>query len=451
MKKLVPPMQFIPLVSPRYKEPHHLARLVDVFERIARGEEVHAVFSVHPRSEKTETAAHCIVWLLKQRPELRVCYCMYGQRIAAKKSKRIRAIAERAHVPLDRDAASKADWRTGVDEGGLWATSESGASVGEGFDLIIGDDLVKDRVSAESALARERTHEWWLDTMYPRLEPGGSSLVMMHRWHVDDIAGRLVRDGYEEINLPAINEQGEALLPSRYPISALNKIRDRIGDYAWESLYMGQPRPRGGRVFQDVHTYDPTKTEIQYMPKFIGLDFAYSIKTHADYSVAVVLAFDGANFYIVDVVRVQMTAPSFQAEIEKLRLSYPNARLVAYVSGTERGTIDMMISQGLPIDARPAIGDKFTRSIPTAASWNAGRVRIPEEVKTQKLAWREAFVNELAGFTGVKDKRDDQVDALAAAHDAAKDSVSNTLEFDDIDPDLHFSRIPTDCGTSMFD
>jgi predicted phage terminase large subunit-like protein len=407
-------MDFIPRVTPRYTAPRHLSQLVALFERIARGEEVHAVVSVPPRSEKTETAAHGVAWLLKQRPELRVCYAMYGERLAKKKSRRIRAIAERARVPLDKTAASKGDWRTGVEEGGVWATSVGGAAVGEGFDLQIWDDLVKDRIAAEAALSRERTYEWATDTAIPRSEPGASIILLMHRWHVDDIAGRLIRDGWEHINLPALNDRGEALLPERYDVAALTKIRERIGEYAWESLYMGRPRPRGGRVFNDVHTFETAPAGLSLT---IGVDFAYSTKTHADYSVAVVLGTtDSRVFYVLDVVRLQVTAPDFQAELETLMRTHKGAQLVGYVSGTEKGAVDMMKAQGLPLTTRPAIADKFTRSQPVAAAWNAGKIRIPEH----RTAWREPFVNELAGFTGIRDRHDDQVDALAAAFDFAR-------------------------------
>jgi predicted phage terminase large subunit-like protein len=409
--QIVPLMQAIPRITPKWSEPRHLAKLVDVFERIARGEEVHVVASVPPRHEKTETVSHGVAWLLFQNPAMRVGYATYGQRLSEKKSRRIRQLAERVGVPLDKDAASKADWRTGVEEGGVWATSVGGAAVGEGFDLQVWDDLVKDRISAEAALSRERTYEWVTDVALTRSEPRASVVVIMHRWHVDDVAGRLLRDGWEEIHLPALNEAGEALLPERYPAAALAKIRERVGEYAWESLYMGRPRSRGGRVFADVHTY--VELPAVFDAKSIGVDFAYSTRTHADYSVAVVLGRAGEAHYVLDVVRMQVTAPAFHAELERLRREHPGAELVGYVSGTEKGAVDMMRSQGLEITTQPAVGDKFTRAQPAAAGWNAGKVLVPAGPRP----WRDAFVSELAGFTGIGDRHDDQVDALAAAFD----------------------------------
>ena len=68
--------------------------------------------------------------------------------------------------------------------------------------------------------------------------------------------GRLERDGWAYVNLPAVDAQGKALLPARYPLAQLEKIRDTIGPYGWASLYQGQPYARGGTLFQDVYQFD---------------------------------------------------------------------------------------------------------------------------------------------------------------------------------------------------
>jgi predicted phage terminase large subunit-like protein len=238
----------------------------------------------------------------------------------------------------------------------------------------------------------------------------------MAAWHEDDPGRRLSRMGWDHVHLPAIDDHGQALWPERFPIPRLRAIQDQLGDYGFESLYQGRPRPRGGAVFRDVHTYDTLPEGLHLA---IGVDFAYSTRTHSDYSVAIVLGTDGEQFFVIDVVRMQVTAPVFQAELDRLQRQYPSADLVAYVSGTERGVVDMMIAQGLNrLQPKPVVGDKFTRSQPVAAAWNGGNVLVP----AKDTGWRDPFISEVCGFTGIRDRRDDQVDALAAAFDAIKDS-----------------------------
>lgn len=413
-RKIVPLMQFVPRVTPRYTEPRHLAPLAALFDRVARGEEVEACVSVPPRHEKTDTILHGGAWLMKQRPMLRAIYCSYASAIAERKSKRWRAIAERARVPLDPTVASAAHWATGVEDGSLLATGVDGQIVGEGADLIFVDDPVKNRVEAESALARDRLYDWFRDVLYTRKEPGGSVIVVMHRWHEDDLIGRLVGDGWEWINLPALDDEGNALCPERFTADRLHKIRERMGDYGFDGLYLGRPRPRGGRLFVDVVHYDDVPEGLEVS---IGVDFAYTIKTHADYSVAVVLGFERATgrYFVVDVVRLQVTAPTFRATLEGLSGTYPRAPMTSYIGGTERAVIDLFGEQGLCINARAAVADKFTRAQPASAAWNAGKILLP-----RKARWLEAFVSEICGFTGIGDRHDDQVDALVGAFDGAR-------------------------------
>jgi predicted phage terminase large subunit-like protein len=187
------------------------------------------------------------------------------------------------------------------------------------------------------------------------------------------------------------------------------EIREQVGEYAWASLYQGSPRPRGGALFQNATTY----TELP--PKYavrIGVDFAYTAKTRADCSVAVVVASHENHHFILDVRREQVTAPDFAKTLKALRDQYPGATMTSFIGGTERGTIDFMSSAGVTITAVPATTDKFVRAQPAAALWNAGRLMVPA---ADTALWVTPFLNELLGFTGVRDRCDDQVDALAGA------------------------------------
>ncbi|MBK6694807.1 MAG: phage terminase large subunit [Myxococcales bacterium] len=415
--------RFIPLLSPRYVAPTHLRPFLEVLER-ALVEPVRAVVSVPPRHAKTESVLHAIPWWLLQRPDAQIAYVSYAQRLAEKKSRKARELAIAAHVTVSEDSASKHDWRTGVEDGGVWATSIGGGITGEGFDVLLVDDPVKDRVEAESSLRRQQTREWFDDVAFTRLEPNGSAIVIQTRWHPDDLAGSLIRDGWANVCLPAIDGHGRALWPERFSVERLRAIQEQIGAYGWASLYQGQPMPRGGALFQDVHVFDaaPPRDGLDVR---IGVDLAYSTKTRADYSVAVVLGTTGRGrdslHFVLEVLRLQVRAPEFMGALKGLRDRWGGARATAFVSGTEKGTVDMMRSQGLSIDARPAIGDKFTRAQPVAAKWNAGRVLLPNSAP-----WLDAFVSEIVSFTGAGDVHDDQVDALAGAFAASPGAFASS-------------------------
>jgi predicted phage terminase large subunit-like protein len=405
-------MSFIPKLTQRFTEPRHLAPFVELFEAVRAGESVRGVCSVPPRHEKTETTKHAIAWLLLNNPALRICYTTYAATPAEKRGREIRDLYLRAGGTILDDANSKKDWRTGTEDGGLWSTSICGPITGEGFDLLIIDDPVKDRASAESAIEREKIIDWFNDTAFTRLEPDASCIEIGTRWHVSDLGGHLLSSGWPGVILPAIDADGKALCPERYTLAQLLKIKETIGEYGWNSLYQCQPFAKGGALFKDTHFYDALPEGMQIR---IGCDFAYSTKSRADYSVAVVLGELAGVVYVIEVLRVQLTAPDFLSRLQVLQAKYGGARAYAYIGGQERGVIDALqkIGPGLAIETWPATADKFTRAQPVSAKWCAGKILLP-----RSAPWLNAFVSEVVGFTGVGDLHDDQVDALSGGYDA---------------------------------
>lgn len=403
----LPLLDFVPKATPRFWRPDHLAPVADLIAA-TRDKPIFACVSAPPRHCKTELFHHAVPWILQDMPGLRVGYATYGQRFSEKRSARMRAIAQRVGVPIDGESSSKANWRTGVDDGGVWATSVGGPITGEGFDLLIIDDPVKGRASAESAVERENLWEWFNEDAYTRIEPGGSCIIFMARWHEDDLVGRLVRDGWPYLNLKAIGDDGAALCPRRFTVESLGKIRDQLGPYGWASLYMGSPMPRGGALFRDTYFYDALPRNGFRIGK--GLDLAYSAKTRADKSSAVVMMEAGGVYYVVDVKLAHAKVPDFLKVLAATDSEYPGP-WHWYTSTTEQGIADLATATaGVTIQSERASVDKYMRAQGVAAAWNAGRVLLP-----RKAPWLDAFVSEVCGFTGQGDRHDDQVDALTSA------------------------------------
>lgn len=422
MTDFVPLLDFIPALTPTFTSPRHLEPLTGAFERIAAGEEIQEAFSVPPRFGKTETILHGMGWLLARQPWLQIAYLSYGSDIAEKKSRRARGLAQRAGVPLAADAQSRSNWRTGVEEGGVTATGVSGQITGEGFHVIVMDDLHKGRAEAESAAARDRVRGWLMMDVLSRLEPGGSIILNGTRWHPDDAIGHAIGLGWYWTNMSALDAEGNSLWPERWPADRLIERRETLGGeqgYEWQSLYCGNPRARGDRTFGDVTTYGELPDGGH---DDIGLDFHYSTKASSDWSVAVPLRRVGNLHYVHDVVRTREDPSVFRDRVKALVARFPRARLRAYVAGTEIGIVKFFGEKGLHVQTAPASTDKFTRAIDVAAAWNTGRILLPATAP-----WLDAFVSEVCGFTGVRDAHDDQVDALAAAYMLSSRSTVGSL------------------------
>ena len=428
-------LDFIPRVSPLMPggvpgvPPNHLHRITEQLA-LAEYKPIRVCFSVPPRHGKTEMIIHSIAWWLARHPEHTLAYASYSSDLAGGKSIRARDIAAMAAVKMRSDVARASEWRT-ISGGGLLAVGTGGPLTGQGANLLIVDDPIKNREEAESKTYRDRVWDWFTSTATTRITPGGSIVVVHTRWHQDDLIGRLrKKKGWTYINLPAIDGNGEALWPEGgWTKEVLAKRREEVGEYDWWSLYMGEPRPRGGRMFEEPTCYD--KPTVLNAKLIISCDPAATAKTHSDYSVIVVGAahrdMSGqVKVDVLDVKRVQVEIPQLvrmlHAEQQKWR-----APVVVEAVGGFRAVPQTLrgISRGLKVMEVTPTTDKFTRALPVAAAWNAGRIRIPtltddSGVPRQDLPhWVMPFVEEVESFTGVSDAHDDQVDALAHLYQAA--------------------------------
>jgi len=445
-------LSFIPAVSPKYGRPLHLLPLTQALEASLH-RPMRCVIHAPPRHAKSETILHAIVYWMLQKPAEVTGYAAYGASLALTQSRKARAIAGRMNIPLAVDANRLSEWRT-EEDGGMLATSVGGPLTGKGVMRMVVDDPIKGRAEAESRLIRDRIWDWFSSDVMTRIEPGGSVFVCMTRWHEQDLSGRLLKEqgkhrpecedptcqgcgpdpenGYEEIRLPAINDAGESLWPERWPIEAMLRRKKEVGEYTWSGLYQGRPRRRGGKVFEGTFFYDRAALPTQGYSIIIGLDLNYTESTQADWSVAVAMmkhgSGDKAKFYILEVLRVQTTAPKLADELRKMRRRHHGARIVSIYYGTETGTIDLFrTDRKLPITGIKRSGDKFVRAQPCAAAWNAGRIMLPQrarpseggdiEEEDAEFPWMDPFVDVVTEFTGVKDLVDDDVDALTAAYE----------------------------------
>ena len=387
------------------------------------GPPVFACVSEPPQHGKTETILHGLAHHLELRPQDPLAYISYGDEIARDKSRSARDYARLAGVEIRTDSDSVKTWTT-TEGGGLMARGiVGGAITGQaGLRCIVVDDPFKNRAEAESRRIRDKTYDEFQSSVVSRLHPNTSILVNHTRWHEDDLIGRLLKaepEKWEHINLPAISDDGEALWPEGQPLEHLESIRRSVGEYAWASLYMGSPRPRGGKPFEGVSFYDVVPSSHRVA---VGVDLAYSEKTSSDWSVAVALAESSGRYYVLDVLRRQCRAEDFLGELQAFHRRFP-APMLWYAYGPEKGTAGFFQRAGLPLRVEQVPGDKFVRALPTTAAWSSGAIALPKDADyTHGSKW-DAFLTTVQDFTGLDDPHDDDVDALVAAFDQLQRST----------------------------
>lgn len=435
--KSLPLVEYVHEVSPDLEAPEHLRPYAEILEsacpsRWSRGG-VRVVVAAPPQHGKTELTLRAFLWWAIRCEPKRHAYATYNGDRALAVARKFWVLAEQSGLEPS-GVLDEIRLKGGAT---IKFTSIGGSLTGYPVDgVCVIDDPLKDATEAQSATIRQRCVEWFDTVAFTRRHPGTSFVIMATRWHPEDLSGVLIGRGWRYVNLKAIAEgpandngivlddpagrrAGESLWPAHKPPEFF--AEERKNPHWWASLYQGEPRPRGAKLFGEPARYD-TLPAI-YRVGF-GVDLAYTAKTQRDWSVCIELwrqDREGADplFYVVEVDRRQVQAPDFSSAV-KAKVERTSAPIRWYAYGPEIGVGDFLIRDGLYLQALSARGDKFVRAQDVAKAWNAGRVLVPRDAP-----WLAVFLDELREFTGTGDLHDDQVDALGAAFDLLNEDLTD--------------------------
>lgn len=313
-----------------------------------------------------------------------------------------------------------------VGHGGSYRSAGVGGGItGMGGDILLIDDPLKDRAEADSPTIREKVWNWYTSTLYTRLAPGGGILLIQTRWHMDDLAGRLLEAGnsgegdtWRCINFPAIadhdeeyRKQGEALHQERYPLSQLQSIRDNIGSRDWEALYQQKPVPDGGAIFKKEWMRYWTTLPKRFDKVVISWDMAFKDSDDSDFVVGQVWGKHGADHYLLDQVRKRMGFTETVQAFITLAEKWPQA-MEKLVEDKANGpaVIDSLkhhVTGIIPIEPD---GSKTARAHAVTPLFEAKNVLLPDP---QVCSWVKEYESELLQFPS--GAHDDQVDTTTQA------------------------------------
>jgi predicted phage terminase large subunit-like protein len=379
----------------------------------------HLILSVPPRHGKSEQVTIRLpAFLLERWPQLRVIVGAYNAELANKFSRKTRRIADqRMTLSTERNAAN--DWET-VQEGGVRAVGVGGGVTGHGAHLIVIDDPVKSREEAESAAFRARCWDWFTDDLYTRLEPGGVIILIMTRWHEDDLVGRIqasdFADDFEVVNLPAEAEYGDvlgrppgaALCPDRFNEEALARLRLVLGR-SYHALYQGRPTAVDGDIIR-LSWFKRFKSRPRPERIILSWDTAQKAGQKNDYSTCGCWYETRDGYFLVDQLRSRLEYPELKRHFFDLAVRW-NADVILLEDkghgtalGQEaRAARDARVRRVIMIDPE---GDKVTRMSVESAALEAGLCWLPESAP-----WLAEFEAECTAFPAVA--HDDQVDQMS--------------------------------------
>lgn len=376
--------------------------IVEKLRQVQAGEIKHLMVSCPPQHGKSQLVTiRYPVYRLLRSPNLRVIVAAYNQSFAEQFSRASRRIAEDAGLALSTERRAVASWET-MRGGGLRAVGVGAGVTGNPGDLIVIDDPVKSREEANSQAYRDRCWEWYTNDLYTRLQPDGHVILIMTRWHEDDLAGRIIENSPQDwtvVNLPALaldddpldRLPGSALCPDRFDTEELIRRRTLMGSYSFQALYQGTPTPEeGARFRRSWFKYFDTYDEFYRMYGADGtahrvkqsecdimmtVDPAATETAQSDFFCASVWAVTPQrDLLLLDVFRERAETTKHETILKNL-----NSQWKPKFIGVENISYGMNIVQrllvlGLPVVKLQADRDKVSRSLPIQARYEAGCV-----------------------------------------------------------------------------
>ncbi|VPU98857.1 phage protein [Streptococcus pneumoniae] len=255
----------------------YLKQLCDSFQNFMSDDEHNVlIINIGPRHGKSRTAGMFVQWLLGNDNTKKIMTSSYNDTLSTVFSKSVRnAIQEEKaddSITVFSDIFPDTKIKRGDGAMNLWslekgynnylATSPGGTATGFGADVIIIDDLIKSALEANNANILEGHWEWFTNTMLSRLEEGGKLIIIMTRWHSEDLAGKalskLPESGYsvKHISMRTYDEETDTMLCEDVlsKESYFRKVKAMGADIA-SANYQQEPIDIKGRLYSEFKTY----------------------------------------------------------------------------------------------------------------------------------------------------------------------------------------------------
>lgn len=434
-------LRFTEHTLPQYKRAAHHEIIASRLEAVERGDIDRLMIFMPPRHGKSELASKRFpAWCLGKDPTRQIIAASYNSDLANDFGRNVRNIVKEPEFGqvfpgVELAADSAAANRMNTNAGGTYVAAGVGTAVtGRGANIALIDDPFKDREEADSERRRELVWDWYRSTLFTRLMPGGSIVLIQTRWHEDDLAGRLLeqegdkREGgqWEVLELPALHPKTGALWPEWYPEKVLERIKATIGPREWSALYQQQPQPDEGTFFQR-EWFEPWEKLPRTLRYYGTSDYAVT-DGGGDYTVLTIWGIDAkGDIYRVDQWKDRTSSDKWiEAQIDLIKRYKPLAFFGE--GGVIQKAVEPMLRRRMRernthcrLEWMPSVADKPTRARSFQAMAATGRVFF------EKDADLSDFLVFPAG------KHDDEVDtasligrAIDQAHPAIVSAVQQT-------------------------
>lgn len=393
------------------------------------------IISTPPQHGKSESVTATLPsWYVMRNPEKHVIQVSYGDDLSRKfglaNLNKVKEFGEIFGVEVDPNRKAAVNFGLKGHQGGVKSAGYGAGITGNPADLIIIDDPVKNMAEADSARDREKKWDDFEASIKSRLSAHGKIILIMTRWHEDDLAGRLIehyKDFVEVINLPCEAEEhdvlgrspGDALCPeigkdNVWLESFKKNHMSEAGLRSWNALYQGRPTAMEGNLlkrewWQYYDRKDYLEGRLKFDTMMMSVDCAFKDAATSDYTAIEVWGKHDNRMYLVDLVNDHLDAMATVNTILLLSARYAELRLIL-VEDKANGPAVMQLLRDKIMGVVGVTPDGSKEQRVNAVSYyvEAGNVFLPND-----CGFTFEFVDQCAAFPN--GKHDDMVDAFSMA------------------------------------
>ena len=423
-------MAFVKHVYDGFIEGDHHKKVAKQFEKLAKNPGSRIIVNMPPRHTKSEFASYLLpAWLIGKNPTLKIIQTTHTSELAVRFGRKVRNLMELEvykaifpDVELRVDSKAAGRWET-AQGGEYYAAGVGGAITGRGADLLIIDDPHSEQ-DALSETAMESAYEWYTSGPRQRLQPGGSIVVVMTRWSLKDLTGKLIKaqgsdvmsDQWDIVEFPAILPSDNILWPEFWKKEELLKVKASLSLGKWNAQWQQNPTAEEGAIIKkewwnvwESETVPPVSYIMQ------SYDTAFSKKETADYSAITTWGIfkpeEGGPDHIIllDARKGRWDFPELKSMAKEEYKYWDPDMVIIEAKATGTPLTDELRTMGIPvINYTPSKGkDKHTRMHMVAPIFESGMVWAPDK------KFSEDVIEECVAFPN--GDNDDYCDSMSMA------------------------------------
>ena len=427
-------MDFVHQMWPGFVDGPHHKIMAKKFQDIAEGKCKRLIINMPPRHTKSEFASYMLpAWFLGKYPGKKIIQCSNTAELAVGFGRKVRnLVGSEAYskifpnVSLKSDSKAAGRWGTNAN-GDYFAIGVGGTVTGKGADLLIIDDPHSEQEAAIAATNPEvydKVYEWYSSGPRQRLQPGGAIVVVMTRWSLRDLTGKILKssierdgDSWDVINFPAILPNEKPLWPAFWPLQELLALKEELPVSKWNAQYQQSPTSEEGALVKR-EWWKLWEGDRPPQCDFIiqSWDTAFTKTERSDYSACTTWGVfykdedeRDPNIILLDAFKERMEFPELKARAIRMYKEWEPDAFIVEAKASGAPLIFELRRMGIPVsEFTPTRGnDKIARLNSVTDLFASGKVWAPG------TRWADEVMEEMAAFPN--SDHDDLVDSSTQA------------------------------------